>query len=226
MAGPPPVGRRARTTRTTPSNYVRTTLLFGTHSSCRLLVPPVGRRTRTTQTTSSEYVRTTLLFGAHSSPWVLVASVHRQPVIDHSAVELREPHPSDLFAPHAAKTLHSTSPRVASTSPKIGHRLVQFLRFGALRRTGRGSISPAADTVFASVFAIPIEGGSGSAEALAAATPSAQPTYLSRSSTQEATPAATTGSTVSVSALLGVSAPPSSTTRRRIATATCNAPPL
>ena len=51
--------------------------------------------------------------------------------------------------------------------------------------TGRGSISPATDTVFASVSAIPIEGGTGSAEALAAATPIAQPTSLSRSSTQE-----------------------------------------
>ena len=78
--------------------------------------------------------------------------------------------------------------------------------------TGRGSISPAADTVFASVFAIPIEGGTGSAETLAAATPIAQPTPLSRSSTQETAPAATTGSTVSVSALLGTPAPPSSTT--------------
>ena len=80
--------------------------------------------------------------------------------------------------------------------------------------TGRGSISPAADTVFASVSAIPIEGGTGCAEALAAATPIAQPTPLSRSSTQEADFAATIGSTVSVSALLGTPAPPSSTTRR------------
>ena len=79
--------------------------------------------------------------------------------------------------------------------------------------TGRGSISPAADTVFASVFAIPIEGGTGSAGALAAATPIAQPTYLSRSSTQKSVPAATTGSTVSVSALLGTPTPPSSTIR-------------
>ena len=54
--------------------------------------------------------------------------------------------------------------------------------------TDRESISPAADTVFASVFAIPTEGGTGSAEALAAATPIAQPTYLSRSSTQETAP--------------------------------------
>ena len=92
--------------------------------------------------------------------------------------------------------------------------------------TGRGSISPAADTVFASVFAIPIEGGTGSAEALAAATPIAQPTPLFRSSTQETGSAATTGSTVSISALLGAPAPPPSTTRRRTATATGNAPPL
>ena len=65
MSGAPHVGRRARTTRTTPSNYVRTTLLFGAHSSSRLLVPPVGRRARTTQTIPSNYVRMTLLFGAH-----------------------------------------------------------------------------------------------------------------------------------------------------------------
>ena len=92
--------------------------------------------------------------------------------------------------------------------------------------TGRGSISPAADTVSVSDFAISIEGGTGSAEALAASTPIAQPTYLSRSSTQKSAPAATTGSTVSVSALLGTPAPPSSTTHRRTATTTGNAPPL
>ena len=92
--------------------------------------------------------------------------------------------------------------------------------------TDRGSISPAADTVFASVSAIPIEGGTGSAEALAAATPIAQPTYLSRSSLQETAPAATTGSTVSVSTMLGTPAPPSSTTRRRTAITTGNALPL
>ena len=94
------------------------------------------------------------------------------------------------------------------------------------RCTGRGSILPAADTVFASVFAIPIEGGTGSAEALAAAAPIAQPTYLSRSSLQETAPAATTGSTVSVCAMLGTPAPPSSTTRRRTPMTTGNAPPL
>ena len=92
--------------------------------------------------------------------------------------------------------------------------------------TGRGSISPAADTIFASVFSIPIEDGTGSAEALAAATPIAQPTPLSRISTQETDSAATAGSTVSVSALLGTPAPSSSTTHRRTATATGNAPPL
>ena len=91
--------------------------------------------------------------------------------------------------------------------------------------TVHGSISPAADTVFALRFAMPIEGGMSSAEALAAATPIAQPTHLSWISTQESAPAATTGSTVSVSALLGTPAPPSSTTRRRTATTTGNAPP-
>ena len=108
MAGAPPVGRRARTTRTTPSKYVRTTLLCGAHSSSRILVPPVGYWARTTQRIPSEYVRTTLLFGAHSSSRPLVASVYRQLVIDHSAVKLPEPHPSDLFAPRSASMLHST----------------------------------------------------------------------------------------------------------------------
>ena len=79
--------------------------------------------------------------------------------------------------------------------------------------TSRGSISLAADTVFVSVFAIPIESGTGSAEDLAAKTPIAQPTYLSRSSTQEAPPAATPVRLCRVSALLGTPAPPSSTTR-------------
>ena len=78
MAGAPPVGRRARTTQTTPSEYVWTTLLCGAHSSSRILVPLVGCWARTTQTTPSEYVRTTLLFGAHSSSRLLVASVPRQ----------------------------------------------------------------------------------------------------------------------------------------------------
>ena len=74
MAGAPPVGRRARTTRATPFNYVLTTLLFGAHSSSRILVPPLGRRARTTRTTPSKYVRRTLLFGAYSSSRLLVAS--------------------------------------------------------------------------------------------------------------------------------------------------------
>ena len=51
--------------------------------------------------------------------------------IDHSASELPKPHSSDLFAPRSASMLHCTSPRVASTSPKIGRRPVLFLRFGA-----------------------------------------------------------------------------------------------
>ena len=92
--------------------------------------------------------------------------------------------------------------------------------------TGRRSISPAADTVFASVFAVPIDGSTGSAEALAEATPMSQPTPLSRSYTQEMDSIVTTCSTVFVSALLGTPAPPSSTTRRRTATVTGNAHPL
>ena len=136
MPGAPPVCRRARTTRTTPSNYVRTTLLFGAHSPSRLLVPPVSRRARTTRTTPSEYMRTTLLFGSHSSSRFLVASVPRQLYpIDHSAAEQPKPHPSDLFATRSPSMLHCTSPRVASTNPKIGRRSVLF-RASGLKHTG------------------------------------------------------------------------------------------
>ena len=52
--------------------------------------------------------------------------------IDHAAAELPKSHPSDLFAPRSASVLHSTSPRVATTSPKIGRRPVLFLRFGTV----------------------------------------------------------------------------------------------
>ena len=92
--------------------------------------------------------------------------------------------------------------------------------------TGRGSIFPAADTVFASVFAIPIEGRTGSTEALTALTPIPQPASRSRSSAQDTDSAATTGLIVSISALLGAPAPPSSTTRRRTPIGTGNVPPL
>ena len=79
---------------------------------------------------------------------------------------------------------------------------------------------------FRFVFAISIESGTGSAEALAAATPIAQPTPLSRRFTQETASAATTGLTVYVSALRGAPALLWSTTRRRTSTATGNAPLL
>ena len=46
-------------------------------------------------------------------------------------MELPEPHPSDLFASRSARMLHSTSPRVASTNPKIGHRFVHFCVWGS-----------------------------------------------------------------------------------------------
>ena len=114
--------------RERPSSY------NGHHNSSEMAgAPPVGRRARTTQTTLSEYVRTTLLFGAHSLSRLLVASVPRQLVIDHSAAELPKPHPSDLFAPRSASMLHCTSPRVTSTSFKVGRRPVLFSRYGALR---------------------------------------------------------------------------------------------
>ena len=51
-------------------------------------------------------------------------------------------------------------------------------------------------SVDASVFAVPIKGDTGSAEALAAAMPIAQPTPLSRSSTQKTASVATARSTV------------------------------
>ena len=92
--------------------------------------------------------------------------------------------------------------------------------------TGRGSISSLADTMFDSGFFISIEGGTGSVEALAAATSIAQSTPISSSSIQETDSSATTGSTVSVPALLGTPASPSSTSYRRTATETVNVLPL
>ena len=89
--------------------------------------------------------------------------------------------------------------------------------------TGRGSNSPAADTVFASVSAIIIRGGTGSAETLTAATTIAEPNTLPRSSIQEADSTATAGLTVSVFDLLGTPARPSANTRRRTVTATGDA---
>ena len=130
----------------------------------------------------------------------------------------------------AFHNFHTHEPRIRTDglSAPPGRFVARVSAFVATTQgcTGRGLISPAVDTVFASVFAIPIEGGTGSAEALDAATPIAQQTYLFRNSTQEAAPAATTGSTVSVSYLLGTPAPPSSTMRRRTATATGDAPSL
>ena len=76
---------------------------------------------------------------------------------------------------------------------------------------GCGSTSPSADTVFAWVFAMPMEGSTGSAEALASAAPIVQSTSLSWSSTQETDFAATTGLTLSVFGRLGTPADPLST---------------
>ena len=124
--------------------------------------------------------------------------------------------------------IHESRIRIDGFSASLGRFFARVSASVATTKgcTGPGSISLAADTVFAAVYAIPIEGGKGSAEALAASTPIAQLTYLSRRSLQKTAPAAITGSTVSVSAILGTPAPPSSTTRRRTATTTGNAPPL
>ena len=98
----------------------------------------------------------------------------------------------------------------------------------------RGRVSPAADNAFASVFAVPTEVGTCSAEAPATATTVAQPTPFSRRSTQGTDSVVTTGPTVSAPASPGCPAPQpakppsdriSTRTRRRTATAAGNAPP-
>ena len=123
---------------------------------------------------------------------------------------------------------HQPRTRIDGLSASPGRFVARFSASIATAEswTGRWLISPVADTIFASVFAIIIEGGTGSPDTLAAAMPIAQPTYLSRRSTHETAPAATIGPTVSASTLLGTPAPPSSTMRRRTATAKGNAPPL
>ena len=73
----PPVGRRSRTTRTTPSNYVRTTLLVGAHSSSRLLVASVPRLLCYMNHSAAELPKPHPS-GAHSSSPLWVASVPRQ----------------------------------------------------------------------------------------------------------------------------------------------------
>ena len=101
------------------------------------------------------------------------------------------------------------------------------------RCPGRGRTLPAADNDFASVFAVPTEVGTGSAETPAAATTVTQPTP-SRSSTRGTDSVETTGPTASASASPGSPAPQmaklssdriSTRTRRRTATAAGKAPP-
>ena len=128
MAGAPPVGRRARTTRTTPSNYVRTTLLFGAQFSSRLLVasgspPAVLHGPLASGTAQTPFVRSTLLVSA-------LGRISSPPAgrTDHSAAELPKPHPSDLLAQPACCTAHFRElPAQASRSPVD---LYFFLRFG------------------------------------------------------------------------------------------------
>ena len=102
------------------------------------------------------------------------------------------------------------------------------------RCLGRGRALPAADNGFVSVFAVPTEVGTGSAEAPAATTSVAQPT-TSRSPTHGTDSFETTGPTASAPASPGSSAPPtvkpssdhvSTRTRRCTATAAGAAHPL
>ena len=101
------------------------------------------------------------------------------------------------------------------------------------RCPGRGRTLSAADSDFASVFAVPTEVGTGSAEAPTAATTVAQPTP-SRSSTQGTDSVDGTGPIAFTSASPGSTAPQtaklssdriSTRTRRRTATAPGIAPP-
>ena len=52
--------------------------------------------------------------------------------MDHSAAELPNPDPSDLFAPRSASMLHCTSPRAANTSPKIAAVATDTVRCNAV----------------------------------------------------------------------------------------------
>ena len=109
MAGAPPVRRRARTTRKTPSDYVRTTLLFGAHSSSRLLVASVLRQ---------------LVHDTWTTPQ------RKCPSPTHQTCSLRA-QPACCTLP-ASRCITCTSPRAASTSPKIARRpVLVFLLFGA-----------------------------------------------------------------------------------------------
>ena len=100
------------------------------------------------------------------------------------------------------------------------------------RCPGGGRALPAADNDFASVFAVPTEAGTGSAEVPTAATAVAQPTP-SRRPTFGTDSVETTGPTASAPASPGSPAPPtvkpssdriSTRTRRRTATAAGTAP--
>ena len=102
------------------------------------------------------------------------------------------------------------------------------------RRPGRGAIFPAADTAFASVFAVPSEGSTGSAEAPAAATAVTQHAPSPRSTSHGVDSAAITDPAAFAPRRLAarrlrLSLPPSgrifTRTRRRTAAATGTAPP-
>ena len=103
------------------------------------------------------------------------------------------------------------------------------------RRPGRGAIFPAANTAFALIFAVPSEGGAGSAGAPAAATAVAQHAPSPTSTSQGADSAAITDPAASAPLPPGDPAPPtalpssgriSTRTRLRTAAATGTAPPV
>ena len=131
MAGAPPVDRRAHSTRTTPSDYVRTILLSGAHCSSRLLAASDPRQLCHMDHSAAGLPKPNPS-RAHSSAFSLISSPSAGHM-DHSAAELPKPHPSDLFAPRSASMLHCTYPRAASTIPKIVRRPVLLFCASGLR---------------------------------------------------------------------------------------------
>ena len=143
MAGTPLVGQRARTTRTTSSDYVRTTLLVGAHSSYRLLVASVPRQLCNMNHSAAELPKPHPP-GAHSSPRLLVASVPRQLVI-WTTPQRNGPCPTpqsySLRAQPACCTAHLRElPAQAARSPVD---LYVFLRFRAEAYAQRATIKHA-----------------------------------------------------------------------------------
>ena len=129
MAGAPPVGRRARTTRTTPSNHVRT--ILGAHSSSRLSVTSVLRQLCYMYHSAVELPKPHPS-GAHSSSRLWVASVPRQ-LVAWTTPPRNCPSPThqirSLRAQSACCTAHFRE--LPAQAPRSPVDLNFFLRFGA-----------------------------------------------------------------------------------------------